>query len=124
MTGAGLYDEVGDLAPGASTSYRISVPAEELGITGEHGVYWVGVHVLGADDGGRDGVADGRARTFIPLMPARGRRHRGGARGPGAGAGAPLRGRPAAGWSGGSACWAGGPAGPAASSFAAESERR
>lgn len=68
----GLYQRVGDLAPGASVPYRISVPRQDLGISGENGVYWVGVHVLGAEDGVRDSVADGRARTFMPLMPRRG----------------------------------------------------
>lgn len=65
---AGLYQDVGDLAPGQSAPYTLTVPRKDLGITGAPGVYWVGVHVLGAVDGMRDGVADGRARSFIPLM--------------------------------------------------------
>ena len=36
----------------------------------EAGVYWFGVHALGNTDAARDGVADGRARTFLPLVPA------------------------------------------------------
>ena len=44
----GLYDEVGDLAPGQTKSYRVSVPRSRLGIGPEAGVYWIGVHVLGA----------------------------------------------------------------------------
>ena len=68
----GLYDQVGDLAPGQSVRYRLSVSRKDLGISGEPGVYWVGVHVLGASDAGRDSLADGRARTFMPLLPARG----------------------------------------------------
>jgi hypothetical protein len=71
LTAGGLYDEVGDLAPGASTSYTLSVPRRDLGIGGEPGVYWIGVHVLGAVDGVRVDGADGRARTFIPSVPAR-----------------------------------------------------
>jgi hypothetical protein len=67
--GVGLFDKVGDLAPGESTSYRLSLSRADLGISGDPGVYWVGVHVLGAQDGGRDSVADGRARTFMPLLP-------------------------------------------------------
>jgi Family of unknown function (DUF6049) len=70
VTGTGLYDVVGDLAPGRSAPYRVSVPRAQLGISGDPGVYWVGVHVLGAVDGVRDRLADGRARTFMPLMPA------------------------------------------------------
>ena len=70
LAGDGLYDSVGDLAPGASVPYRVSVRRQDLGIAGTPGVYWVGIHVLGADNGGRrDAVADGRARTFMPLVP-------------------------------------------------------
>jgi hypothetical protein len=71
-TGAGLFDQVGDLAPGDSASYRLSVRRQDLGISGVPGVYWVGVHVLGEDPDGRVSVADGRARTFMPLLPAPG----------------------------------------------------
>ncbi len=72
ITSDGLYDEVGDLAPGATTSYRVSVPSRSLGIGDQPGVYWIGVHVLGAPEGGvRDTIADGRARTFIPMLPRR-----------------------------------------------------
>jgi hypothetical protein len=66
----GLYTTVKDLAPGQSTPYQLSVPRRDLGISGQPGVYWVGVHVLGANQDGRDGIADGRARTFMPLMTA------------------------------------------------------
>lgn len=72
ITSDGLYDEVGDLAPGATTSYRVSVPRASLGVGDQPGVYWIGVHVLGAPEGGaRDATADGRARTFIPMLPRR-----------------------------------------------------
>src|SRR3954452_4647414 len=70
VTGPGLYDVVGDLAPGQSTPYRVSVPRAQLQISGAPGVYWMGVHVLGAVNGVRDRLADGRARTFMPLVPA------------------------------------------------------
>jgi hypothetical protein len=70
VTSAGLFESVGDLAPGQSVSFRLSVRREDLGISGAPGVYWVGVHVLGALDGVRDTVADGRARTFMPLLPS------------------------------------------------------
>ena len=33
------------------------------------GVYWFGVHALGESAEGRDQTADGRARTFLPLVP-------------------------------------------------------
>ena len=44
------------------------MPRASLGISGDPGVYWIGVHALGANAVGRDLVADGRARTFIPLV--------------------------------------------------------
>jgi hypothetical protein len=69
-TAPGSYVKAGDLGPGESVDYRLSVRRKDLGISGEPGVYWVGVHVLGEQDTGRDSVADGRARTFMPLMPA------------------------------------------------------
>ena len=65
----GLYVQVGDLAPGQSVPYRLALGRANLGISGEPGVYWVGVHVLGTSPEGRDNVADGRARTFMPLLP-------------------------------------------------------
>ena len=45
------------------------MPVSSLPISGEPGVYWIGVHALGSSPEGRDVVADGRARTFIPLVP-------------------------------------------------------
>lgn len=71
LTSPGLFQEVGDLAPGESTRYTVSVRRKDLGITGEPGVYWTGVHVLGAVDGVRTDGADGRARTFVPLLERR-----------------------------------------------------
>jgi len=65
----GLYESVRDLEPGAATRFRVSVPRGELGISGDPGVYWVGVHVLGTDDEGRLEGAEGRARTLVPLVP-------------------------------------------------------
>jgi hypothetical protein len=74
ITTQGLYDDLGDLDPGDTARFLISVPRRSLGVSGEPGVYWLGVHVLGADESGRDNVADGRARTFLPLMRASGPR--------------------------------------------------
>jgi Family of unknown function (DUF6049) len=62
------YVKVGDLLPGRSTTFAIKVPRTSMGITGAPGVYWIGVHALGSNSEGRDLVADGRARTFIPLV--------------------------------------------------------
>lgn len=59
-------DAVGDLAPGGSVAFRLRVPVSALNTA--PGVYWIGAHALGANATGRDLVADGRARTFIPLV--------------------------------------------------------
>ena len=67
----GLFTEAPDLAPGEETPFELSVPVEELVISGAAGVYWVGVHVLGTNAVGRLEGADGRARTFLPLVPER-----------------------------------------------------
>ena len=72
LTGAALYDEIGDLTPGASVNYALSVARKDLQLSGAPGVYWLGVHVLGANADGRDAAADGRARSFIPLMDRNG----------------------------------------------------
>lgn len=71
LTSEGLFQEVGDLEPGESARYTVSVRRDDLGISGEAGVYWTGVHVLGAVDGVRVDGADGRARTFVPLVERR-----------------------------------------------------
>ncbi|CAA9345675.1 MAG: hypothetical protein AVDCRST_MAG36-1627 [uncultured Nocardioidaceae bacterium] len=66
----GLFDDLPDLDPGEAARFRLSVPRRALELSGEPGVYWLGVHVLGTSaDAGRDVVADGRARTFLPLVP-------------------------------------------------------
>jgi hypothetical protein len=64
----GQFDPIGDLEPGQSATFRISLRAKDLGLTAP-GVYWIGVHALGQNADGRDDIADGRARTFIPLVP-------------------------------------------------------
>ena len=52
--------------------HRPRSPSSLLGAD-EPGVYWFGVHALGTSAAGRDVVADGRARTFLPYVPAEGR---------------------------------------------------
>ncbi|MDP3966850.1 MAG: DUF6049 family protein [Nocardioides sp.] len=77
LTGDGQFDSVGDLSPGASTPFVVRVPRAALQLSGEPGVYWLAVHVLGTNRTGRDGIADGRARTFLPLVPPTGRQQPG-----------------------------------------------
>lgn len=76
LTGDGQFDPVGDLAPGQGTPYRISVPRSDISPSSEPGVYWLGVQALGSNSLGRDTVADGRARVFLPSMSRSGPRTR------------------------------------------------
>ncbi len=72
ITVPGTFDTIPELAPGASAPYVDKIPVELLGAD-EPGVYWFGVHALGTSAAGRDGVADGRARTFLPYVPSKDR---------------------------------------------------
>lgn len=63
-----VQDSIDELAPGDSEPFGITVPRSMIQAT-EAGVYWFGVHALGESSAGRDDVADGRARTFLPLVP-------------------------------------------------------
>ena len=59
-------DSVGDLEPGETARYSLTV-ARDLLRVGDEGVYWFGVHAMGESaEQPRDDVADGRARTFLP----------------------------------------------------------
>src|SRR6185369_14806708 len=72
-TDYGPYATIDELAPGETLQYSFAVPRQRIAAQ-EPGVYWFGVHALGANAEGRDSVADGRARTFVPLVPARTKR--------------------------------------------------
>lgn len=65
--------QIDALAPGQSATYAIAVPQRVLRsifADSSPGVYWFGVHAIGSSDTSpRDTVADGRARTFLPVMP-------------------------------------------------------
>ncbi|GAB7006549.1 hypothetical protein JCM18899A_40220 [Nocardioides sp. AN3] len=60
---------IGDLQPGQTISYTLLVPRQDLPT--DPGVYWFGVHALGSGPDGYDSVADGRARTFLPVVSGR-----------------------------------------------------
>jgi hypothetical protein len=67
----GAFDEsIDELAPGKTAHWLVRLPQDVLKdeIDGTEGVYWIGVHVLGTNSEGRDELADGRARSFIPLV--------------------------------------------------------
>ncbi len=66
---AGSFDEVGDLAPGQSLPFQVTVPYEQLRVTGAQGIYPVGVQILATDDeGNRSPTAIARATTFLPSV--------------------------------------------------------
>ena len=66
----GLFADLPDLGPGESTDFRLVVPRTSLGIPDTAGVYRIGVHALGTEEGvGRVEGADGRARTFLAQLP-------------------------------------------------------
>ena len=62
------YDTIEEIAPGESAAFSFRV-ARRLLEADAPGVYWFGVHALGESTEGRDGLADGRARTFLPYVP-------------------------------------------------------
>jgi hypothetical protein len=64
----GTFDSVGGLDPGESATYEILLKRNQIPAA-EPGVYWFGAHALGNTTDARDAVADGRARTFLPLLP-------------------------------------------------------
>ncbi|WP_182378626.1 DUF6049 family protein [Nocardioides sp. WS12] len=65
--------QVSALVPGQVASYTLRIPQAALRIlfpSPTPGVYWFGVHALGASASTpRDLIADGRARTFLPYVP-------------------------------------------------------
>jgi hypothetical protein len=75
ITTTGTFAHLDELAPGESSRFSIQVPRSEVAATsagvlaGTPGVYWFGVHALGDSVIPRDDTADGRARTFMPLVP-------------------------------------------------------
>ena len=68
VTTPGTYDTLDRIDPGQSRQFSIKVPRNELHVD-QPGVYWFGIHALGETAEGRLDGADGRARTFIPLVP-------------------------------------------------------
>ncbi len=70
ITAPGTFDDVDDLEPGESAQFSLEVPQARLDLSAP-GVYWFGAHALGEGPQGRDLTADGRARTFLPLVPDR-----------------------------------------------------
>lgn len=70
----GLFDEIGDVAPGQQVKYRLRLPYRRLPIDGTEGVYHVGVSVLAGNESGRDSTADAAIDVLVPLLADRPRR--------------------------------------------------
>ncbi|HEY0644598.1 MAG TPA: DUF6049 family protein, partial [Nocardioides sp.] len=71
VTVPGTFDTIDEIPPGETAMFSDTVPVDLFGIPAdEEGVYWIGVHAFGDGAVPRDGVADGRARTFIPARPS------------------------------------------------------
>lgn len=68
ITTDGTFDDIGGLAPGQTASYSLSLRRSQIPVA-EPGAYWFGTHALGNTRDVRDSVADGRARTLLPLVP-------------------------------------------------------
>ena len=68
ITAPNAYDTIDRIDPGQSAQFSVRVPRSAISAS-EPGVYWFGVHALGAGPEGRLVGADGRARTFLPLVP-------------------------------------------------------
>jgi hypothetical protein len=64
----GLFDVVGDIGPGQIRPYRLKVPFSALPISGDAGVYRVGIRVFAGTSAGRDDDA-AHASTLVPLLP-------------------------------------------------------
>ncbi|MFW6773144.1 DUF6049 family protein [Nocardioides sp. CPCC 205120] len=71
ITTEGVFDDsITTLEPGQTRPFTVVLPREALPVADEPGVYWLGVHALGATDEGRSGNAEGKDRVLLPLLPA------------------------------------------------------
>lgn len=73
VTSYGDFTTIPSLAPGASATFSLVIPRADLhgpdqAAVTQPGVYWFGIQVLGTSPTGRTGLANGRARTFLPLV--------------------------------------------------------
>lgn len=63
----GTFVTIPSIAPGESVPFTAVVPRAYIGFT--DGVQWVGVHAMGTSDSQpSDTFADGRARSFLPVV--------------------------------------------------------
>jgi hypothetical protein len=66
-----VFVTIDSLGPGESAPYRLRVARDQLEIGTTPGAYWFGVQALGTSSEGRDALADGTVRTFLPLVGER-----------------------------------------------------
>jgi hypothetical protein len=66
----GLFDQIGDIPPGGSRAFDVTVPYSALPISGQPGVYRIGVKVVAGTSAGRNPAAARHASTLVPLLPA------------------------------------------------------
>lgn len=64
----GLFDELGDVAPGNRRGFRLAIPWDKLGIDGEPGVYRVGVKIVAGTAAGRNPADAAHTSTLMPLL--------------------------------------------------------
>ncbi len=64
----GTFDTIDTLEPGQTVHFRVRLPRSQIPVQAP-GVYWFGVHALGATAAGSGTGAAGRDRTFLPLVP-------------------------------------------------------
>ncbi len=69
ITSDDVFDTIDVLDPGDSAAFSVSVRRSQLLLSGDPGVYWLGIHALGETDAGREelALADGRDRVLVPL---------------------------------------------------------
>ena len=60
---------MGDIAPGHRVPFTLKVPYDDLGISGDPGVYRVGVKVVAGTSDGRNPDDAAYASTLMPLLP-------------------------------------------------------
>ncbi|GAB2980056.1 DUF6049 family protein [Nocardioides montaniterrae] len=74
ITDANVQQTLSTIAPGQTLSFQLTVPQKVLRdniASPQPGVYWFGVQAIGASSTTeRDLIADGRARTYLPYIPA------------------------------------------------------
>jgi hypothetical protein len=68
ITAPGSFDTIDTLEPGQTVHFEVRLPRSQIAVQAP-GVYWFGVHALGATAAGSGTNAAGRDRTFLPLVP-------------------------------------------------------